>query len=109
MTNKNPYYPFSLSRHENSSSILLTDLKWDTFEQAGFLGNGHDWNRLISNLLKEKLPNVLPNLEFDSESDMFCVRSNEEELLQKIAEIVSSFYDEENMLEEYISRYAQYG
>ena len=109
MANENSYTPFTVLKHEDSISLLLTDLKWNVFEKANFLGNGYDWNRLIENLLTAKLPNTLSAIEFDSEADMLCIRSNKEEPLQQIAEIVSSFYDDENMLAEYISKYAQYG
>lgn len=109
MKQENPYYPFVTSRHENSISLLLAqDLKWDAFEEKGFLGNGYDWTRLIENLLKEKRPELLSTLEFDSEADMFCVVSEEEEPLLQVAEIVSAFYDDEELLKEHISKYAQY-
>lgn len=109
MTNDNTFYPFTLSEHEETYSLLLTDLKWDAFEKEGFLGNGHDWNRLIENLCKDQQPNLISTLEFDSEADMFCVRSQDEKPLAKVAEFVSSFYDDESSLIEHISKYAKYG
>ena len=108
MTEENPYYPFSLSTHKDTHSLTLTDLKWDTFEEAGFLGNGHDWNRLIEALLSEKAPKVLSNLSFDSEADMFCVRTKEYESLKTIANLISEFYDDTNSLNEHVLKYAQY-
>jgi hypothetical protein len=100
MTNNNIYYPFTLTEYEGINSLLLTETKWDTFEKNGFLGNGYDWNRLIENLLKEKLPNILETLVFDSEADMFCVRSHDKKSLKEIANLVSLFYDDENQLTE---------
>jgi len=104
----NTYYPFTLSEHEGISSLLLTDMKWGAFEKEGFLGSGHDWNRLIRNLVKDKFPNRLKMLDFDSEADMFCVKSHNKEPLEKIVNLVSLFYDDENKLIENISKYAQY-
>ena len=108
MTKENKYYPFTISVTENTFSLLLTDLKWDAFEKSCFMGNGHDWNRLIKNLCLDKQPEIIQNLEFDSEADMFCVRSQEEASLAQIADIASSFYDDENLLLKKISKYAQY-
>ena len=102
------YYPFTFSEHEGVSSLLLTDTKWDAFEKKGFMGNGHDWSRLIGNLVKDKFPNILEILDFDSEADMFCVRSHDKEALKEIANLVSLFYDDDNRLMENISKYAQY-
>ncbi|WP_445362593.1 Imm51 family immunity protein [Microbulbifer sp. ANSA003] len=108
MTN-NTFYPFKLSEYGGAYSLLLTDLKWDAFEEAGFLGNGHDWNRLIENLCKDKQIDLIQALEFDSEADMFCVRSHNKEVLEKISEFVSEFYDDKDSLLNHISKYAQYG
>lgn len=107
MDQDNQYYPFTLSNHEKIFSLLLTDLKWDLFEKNSFLGNGHDWNRFIENLLRDKLPNILPNLEFDSEADMFCVRSEDKSQLEKIATLIAPLYDNESALEAHIVKYAQ--
>lgn len=109
MNTENQYYPFSLSSHSDTFSLLLTqDLKWDLFEKNNFLGNGYDWTRLIENLLKDKLPNVLSNLKFDSEAGMFCVYSKNKKELKEIAKIVAVFYDSDKDLDSYIIKYAQY-
>ena len=101
-------YPFSLSNHEGVYSLLLTDMKWDLFEQNNYLGNGHDWDRLINNLLKDQATELLEQLSFDSEADMFCVRSNDESVLKKVSSIVSQFYDNDEKLSEMIVKYAKY-
>lgn len=108
MNKENPYRPFITSEYEGSISLLLTDLKWDAFEQSGFEGNGYDWSRLIENMLKEKSPNILATLNFDSEADMFCVRSKNTKSLRQLAEMVNLFYDDQNALAAHILKYAQY-
>ena len=108
MTEENLYYPFALSTYEDTHSLTLMDLKWDIFEEAGFLGNGHDWNRLIEALLSAKAPTVLSTVSFDSEADMFCARAKEYESLETIASLVSEFYDDTQGMKEHVLKYAQY-
>ncbi len=111
MTIDKEYYPFKISKNGSDISLLLTDdgFKWDVFEKNGFLGNGHDWTRLIENLLNEKMPESVSALNFDSEADMFCVYSEDQSLLKEISKLVASFYDDEKKLVAHIERYAQYG
>ncbi|KLV03368.1 hypothetical protein ABT56_19800 [Photobacterium aquae] len=105
----NIMYPFICSEENEVYSLLLSsDMKWEIFDKKGFLGNGHDWNRLIRALLEEQSPDTLGSIQFDSEADMFCVRSESKEALQFIAERVSQFYDNDRLMEDAVSRYAQY-
>ncbi len=109
-TKNSEYYPFRFCSDENESSLLLTnDMKWGIFEGLGYSGSGHDWTRVMSRLVDDKLPEVVATIDFDSEADMFCVRSNNLENLKKISALASSFYDDDEKMKELVSLYGQYG
>lgn len=102
-------YPFTFSKTDNVYSLLLSNnMKWNIFEKAGFMGSGHDWNRLIEALIREQSPEILSYLNFDSEADMFCVYSENLESLQTISKLVEKFYDDDKLMEEAVVKYAQY-
>jgi len=105
---KNIYHPFILSAYKESYSLLLTNLKWDFFEEKNYLGNGHDWTRIIKKMTIESDVELMKTLEFDSEADMFCVVSNKLESLVKIVDIVVEFFDDDEKLREVIDKYASY-
>ena len=108
MSESNIYYPFKLWGHGEISGVLLTDMKWDSFEKLGYLGNGYDWARMLENLLEDIDSDLLKNLNFDPEADMFSASANNKDLLKQFSEIVANFYDNTEMLENYIEKYAKY-
>lgn len=56
--------------------------------EEGFWGNGYDWESLARVFLEEKRPNLLDEIDFDSEAGMFCAYSDNKDAL---AEFVVSF------------------
>lgn len=107
MKQVNVYYPFLLSSFKNTHSLMLSDLKWKAFESHNFLGDGEDWALLIQNMLLEKNPELLKKITFGEESLMFCLSSADKEALQEIAALMFTFYDDDDLLDKYITRYVQ--
>ena len=105
---KNIYYPFLFSTFNHDHSLKLSDLKWKAFESHDFLGDGEDWALLLENMLSEKNPSLLEKLTFGDETLMFSIHSEDKDALHTIAEMVFEFYDNDELLDACIARYAQY-
>jgi len=105
---KNIYHPFILSAYKDSYSLLLTNLRWDLFEEKNYLGNGYDWTRIVRKMINEKSIELMEDIEFDSEADMFCVMSKKLHSLVKIVDMVVEFFDDDEKLRKVIDEYADY-
>ena len=108
MKQENVYQPFLFSSFKRSHSLMLSDLKWKSFELHDFLGDGEDWTLLLENMLSEKNPALLEKLTFGDETLMFCISSEDKDALHEVAEMVAAFYDDDVLLDACIERYAQY-
>ncbi|QUM84071.1 Imm51 family immunity protein [Moritella sp. 28] len=108
MKQANVYHPFLFSTFNHDHSLKLSDLKWKAFESHDFLGDGEDWALLLENMLSEKNPILLEKLTFGDETLMFSIHSEDKEALHEIADMVSEFYDNQDLLDACIARYAQY-
>ena len=102
------YYPFLFSSFNRDHNLQLIDLKWKAFEAHDFLGDGEDWALLLENMLSEKNPSLLEKLTFGDETLMFSIHSEDKDALHAIAEMVFEFYDDDDLLDACITRYAQY-
>ena len=99
---------FFVFKFSKKFSLTLGDLKWKAFEHHDFLGDGDDWSMVIENMLSEKNPQLLTKLSLGKDNDMFCIRSEDRDALHEIAEMVHEFYDNDERLDAFIERYAQY-
>ncbi|WP_354625201.1 Imm51 family immunity protein [Psychromonas sp. MME2] len=108
MKQPNAYQPFLISSMKKDHTITLSDLKWTTFEENDFLGDGEDWGLVLTNMLTEKSPELLSKITFGKETLSFCIHSEDKEVLRKIAEMVASFYENKAELTANIKRYAIY-
>lgn len=108
MKQPNAYQPFLISSFQRDHTITLSDLKWATFEQHDFLGDGEDWALVLENMLTEMNPTLLSKIKFGEETLSFCIHSEDKEALREVAEMVFAFYDNQMELEANIKRYAQY-
>ena len=108
MKQVNVYQPFLFSSFQHFHSLTLSDLKWKAFEKHDFLGDGEDWTLVIENMLSEKNPNLLEKLTFGDDPMMFCIKSADKDALHEIAEMVFAFYEDDDVLDTFIERYAQY-
>ena len=108
MKQANAYQPFLFSSFQKLHSLTLGDLKWKAFEVHDFLGDGEDWGMVVENMLAEKNPELLAKLTLAVDHDMFCIRSEDRDALHEIAEMIFEFYDNDDLLDACIKRYAQY-
>lgn len=58
-------------------------LKYDDFET--YRGNGYDWELFAESYMRKCFPEMTKDIESDSESDTFCVYSEQKEVLEKFA------------------------
>lgn len=56
----------------------------ELFEENKMLGNGYDWEKLAEVFLKDH-SDLSSAIQFDSEADMFCAYSRDEQALQQFA------------------------
>ena len=83
-------------------------MKWKAFEQHDFMGDSEDWALVLENMLSEKNPELLKKLTFSDDNQMFCIRSEDKDALHEMAELVFTFYDDEELFDAFLNRYAQY-
>ena len=91
-----------------AAALLATadaGIGWEVFEELGHVGNGHDWTRLIKNMLKKKSKSTLKKLEFSSEADCFVVYSNEKAALTIIVDLISKIFDDRELLKDAINEF----
>lgn len=79
--------PFFWVEHEKSVSICLSvgEYKTEIFqarEEEGFEGNGYDWGSLAKVFLEEQKPELIEDVKFDPEADMFCAYSSNADALK---------------------------
>lgn len=101
--------PFFWTTHEHTASVCLNVGEYcaDLFEtrvKEGFLGNGYDWESLAIVFLKEKMPEIIENIEFDSESGMFCAYSSAIAELKKFILEFKKACEDEILIKDLFSR-----
>ncbi|MDO5432914.1 Imm51 family immunity protein [Eubacterium sp.] len=77
--------PFELRDGSVCLDLVCSDYLHDVFNTRAdeyFQGSGYDWNSLAKVFLKEKRPELSEKMTFDSEGDLFCVRSDDENALK---------------------------
>jgi hypothetical protein len=82
--------PFILVVSAHSSSLLLNvgQYKNHIFSELNnseFCGNGYDWTSLAEFFISERLPHLNSSIRFDSETDMFCARSDNAKSIKEFA------------------------
>ncbi len=80
--------PFTWSEYKETASVCLDagiylQEVFDSRADEGFEGSGYDWESLAKVFLDEKCPELISEINFDSEAGMFCVYSKNMEALQK--------------------------
>jgi hypothetical protein len=105
MKQVNVFQPFLFSSFQHGHSLTLNDLKWKAFEKHDFLGDGEDWALFIENMLADKNPVLLEKLTFGDETMMFCIKSADKDALHEIAELVFSFYEDEQVFDNLLERF----
>lgn len=77
---------------------------FDTRQEEGFVGNGYDWNSLVTVFLEEKMPELMQVLSFDSEAGLFSIGSEDVESVKRFAIGFKAVCDEESEMMDLLSR-----
>lgn len=81
--------PFKWVEHDDSVSVIMSDVGnyqqfiFDSRADEGFEGGGYDWQSLAIVFLEEQLPYLQDDINFDSESSMFCAYSDNSDALKE--------------------------
>lgn len=87
--------PFTWVEYKGTVSVCLNAGEYlqeifDALADKGFEGSGYDWESLAKVYLAEKRPDLVDNINFDSEAGMFCAYSENTEAMQ---EFIHDFKD----------------
>lgn len=75
----------------------------DSYLGSGFDGSGYDWESLAKVFLEEKLPHLIDGISFDSDSDIFCARSESAETMREFIINFKEACDDSEILEDLLS------
>ena len=62
-------------------------------------GNGYDWELFAERYMKKCFPDMTKSIQFDSESELFCIYSEHTEILEKFARELKRVTDEISTME----------
>jgi hypothetical protein len=101
--------PFFWVEHESSVSVCLNvgDYKTEIFqtrENEGFEGNGYDWTSLARVFLEELKPDLIGNIKFDPEADIFCAYSSDQEALKSFITSFKEVCENDTLTQDLFSR-----
>jgi hypothetical protein len=106
------FEPCTLVEHESGQfSLTFDDLDdyAEIFEDQGWEGNGYAWEGVVQTVLSERSPELLEELEFDSEAGMFAVYATDLDPLREVAGVIREAVVDLDMLAEAIERAAGQG
>lgn len=95
-----------LMRHEDGMFSLMLD-NFDAFDEEEdieqeILLNGYNVDNAIKSYFTEHKDNCLNDLNFDSESSLFCVRSANTSSLLKVTELFYKFFEDCSLRRKYL-------
>lgn len=101
--------PFFWVEHEKNVSVCLNvgEYKTEIFqvrEDEGFEGNGYDWGSLAKVFLDERKSELLDDIKFDSEADMFCAYSSNADALKTFIILFKETCENEILIQDLFSR-----
>lgn len=86
------------------SIIGVFEKETEIFQEFDMAGNSHDWSKLIHLWIDDYLPELHPNLHYDTDSSLFVVHSADLSTLRSVAGIVRSITLDDNRLRDAIRR-----
>ncbi|GAA2401433.1 hypothetical protein Cme02nite_58490 [Catellatospora methionotrophica] len=104
--------PCELVEHDSGEfSLTFDDFDdyVDIFDEQGWLGNGYAWEGVVQVLLTDRAPQVLDQVEFDSEADLFSVRAADTEPLLEVAATIRDAIVDLDVLADAITRAEEQG
>ncbi len=98
--------PFDIIKYNSKFSVCLhnTDFKYDWVQEIqtknNVYGDGHCYNDLFFDYLRDNFESLCKRLYFDSENGMFCVRCVNKHDAEEVSFILSKLYkNEEKMIQ----------
>jgi len=72
------------------------------FYKHGYSGNGYCWQDHIIQILERENPVLLNSIHFDSNSDEFFARMNDDKTIEQFLELLCPIFNDFKQLEKYI-------
>lgn len=90
---------------QGNYSLLYTDFDHsELFDEIGFEGGGYDWQSVMIYVLETELPELVDDIDFDSEAGMFVAYGQNKAALEKFAEKMDYLIGNKEELKEIISK-----
>ncbi|WP_212831344.1 Imm51 family immunity protein [Catellatospora sp. TT07R-123] len=108
----NDFAPCRLIEHESGEySLLFDDFDdyVDIFDEQGWEGNGYAWEGVVQVMLAERVPEILDQIEFDSETGTFSVTAASEEPLLEVVAVIREAVVDLDVLADAIARAEEQG
>ncbi len=101
----NSFVDIKMSEYEGTHSLAIEAQENITkvFEVygEGLTGNGYDMQSLFKNIIKNKNPDLLDSIDFDSEANMFCLYTKHKKIVEEVKNIIiDSIYNENALMTE---------
>lgn len=96
--------PFAIVDYDCGSTLCLysvCDYKQELFDTRvddGFTGNGYDWTLLAKLFVEEEMPDIMDDIEFDPDADMFTVCADDAIILESFASKFKAALDDDDYI-----------
>lgn len=91
MTIRDKIKPFVIVEYETGGTLQLYSVEdykselFDSRKSEGFTGSSTEWRMLAELFAAEEMPDILDDIEFETETDMFTVYADDCVLLESFA------------------------
>lgn len=106
------YFPFETEDYWGNPYPVFSNLKskdiympyYSLFSNLGYEGNGYCWEGHIRQVLKEIDKDLLQQLNFDSQTDVFYAFTNTKECQEKFLQILTPIFSDLDKLEKWVKK-----
>ncbi|MDI1462420.1 Imm51 family immunity protein [Catellatospora sp. KI3] len=112
MSSNHDFAPCRLMESESGEySLIFDDFDdhVDIFDEQGWEGNGYAWEGVVQVMLAERVPEILDQIEFDSETALFSVTARSEDALLEVAAVIREAIGDADVLADAIARAEEQG
>lgn len=91
MTIRDKIRPFVIVEYETGGTLQLYSVEdykrelFDSRKSEGFTGSSAEWHMLAELFVREEMPDILDDIQFETEADMFTVYADDCVLLESFA------------------------
>ena len=87
--------------------LLFAPPRIDAFRESGLSGSGHDWERLLVQVLPRLAPRALAGTVFDCESDLFVAINADPNRLSELEAAITEITADERTLRACIKQHGK--